>query len=128
MQSTNIGVRYIVKSVDEAIEFYQKHLGFKVVMHPAPGFAALSKDNLTLFLNEPGIGSAGQPASDGSMPEPGGWNRFQIMTSDLDAEIKRLKSEGATFKTDINTGAGGRQILLADPSGNVIELFEPRGQ
>lgn len=127
MQSTNnINVRYIVKSVDKAIEFYQKHLGFNVVMHPAPGFAALSKGNLTLFLNEPGIGSAGQAASDGSMPEPGGWSRFQIMIPDLDAEIKRLESEGASFKTGINTGAGGRQILLEDPSGNVIELFEPR--
>lgn len=128
MQSENtVGVRYIVKNVDEAVEFYCKHLGFEVLMHPVPGFAALSKDTLILFLNQPGIGSAGQAASDGTMPKPGGWNRFQVMTSDLDEDIKRLKSEGATFKTGINTGAGGRQILLEDPSGNVIELFEPRG-
>jgi len=127
MQSTNtVGVRYIVKDVEKAVKFYEKHLGFKVVMNAAPGFAALSRDNLMLFLNQPGSGSAGQPASDGSMPEPGGWSRFQIVTSDLDAEIKRLESDGASFKSGINTGAGGRQILLEDPSGNVVEIFEPR--
>lgn len=126
MTTNTVGVRYIVNNVDEAIEFYKKYLNFEVVMHPAPGFAALARGDLTLFLNQPGVGSAGQAASDGSMPEPGGWSRFQIVTPDLDAEIARLKSEGATFRTGINSGAGGRQVLLEDPSGNVVELFEPR--
>lgn len=125
MASTNtINVRYIVKSVDEAIAFYSECLDFTVDMHPAPGFAALSRDNLRLFLNEPGAGGAGQTTPDGSVPVPGGWNRFQIMTDDLDSEVKRLKAEGARFKSDIINGVGGRQILLQDPSGNLIELFE----
>lgn len=124
MESKNIGVRYIVKNVDEAIQFYTEKLGFEVQMHPAPGFAALSKGNLTLFLNEPGAGGAGHAMPDGTMPEPGGWNRFQLVVDNLDAEVKRLKAQGAHFRSDIITGKGGRQILLEDPSGNAIELFE----
>ncbi len=120
----NISVRYIVKSVDEAIHFYTEKLGFEVKMHPAPGFAALSKDALTLFLNEPGAGGAGHAMPDGTMPKPGGWNRFQIVVGDLDAEVERLKAQDVHFRSDIIIGKGGRQILLEDPSGNAVELFE----
>lgn len=121
---SKINIRYIVHNVDEAIRFYTETFGFEVAMHPAPGFAALSKDDFTLFINEPGVGGAGQAMPDGSLPQPGGWNRFQIIVSDLDAEIKRLKNQGVHFKTDIIVGKGGRQALLEDPSGNVVELFE----
>lgn len=125
MESKNsIGIRYIVKSVDEAIRFYTENLGFEVQMHPAPGFAALTKNNLTLFLNEPGAGGAGHAMPDGTMPKPGGWNRFQLVVDDLEAEVKRLKAQDVHFRSDIITGKGGRQILLEDPSGNAIELFE----
>lgn len=120
-----ISVRYIVKNTNEAIEFYTKQLGFKVEMHPAPGFAALTKSNLQLFLNQPGVGGAGQATPDGSIPQPGGWNRFQIQTDDLDADVERLKAHGVSFKSEIITAAGGRQVLVEDPSGNLIELFEP---
>lgn len=120
-----MNVRYIVNNVDDAIAFYAK-LGFKVDMHPAPGFAALSKDNLTLFLNQPGAGGAGQTMKDGAVPSPGGWNRFQLETDNLDRFVNELKSKGASFRSDIITGQGGKQALLQDPSGNLIELFEPK--
>jgi catechol 2,3-dioxygenase-like lactoylglutathione lyase family enzyme len=116
-------VRYIVDDVDEAIEFYRGNLGFEVDMHPAPGFAALSRDDLQLYLNAPGAGSAGIA---GGTPQPGGWNRFQLTVDDLDNTIEQLRDSGATFRGEIAEGAGGRQILLEDPSGNLIELFEPK--
>jgi len=112
--------RYIVHDVDACVPVYRDILGFEVKMQAA-GFAALVRGDLTLFLNQPGMGSAGKA---GGIPEPGGWNRFQIEVSDLDATIKDLKSKGATFKGDIASGAGGRQILVQDPSGNVVEFFE----
>lgn len=115
-------VRYIVRDVDEALEFYRDRLGFEVVMHPAPGFAALSRGDLQLYMNAPGAGGAGRA---GGNPEPGGWNRFQIEVDDLDAFIEELQSNDAAFRGDLVEGVGGRQILLEDPSGNVIELFEP---
>lgn len=116
-------VRYIVDDVDEAIRFYREKLGFEVDMHPAPGFAALKRDDLQLYLNAPGAGSAGIA---GGTPEPGGWNRFQLTVDDLDHTMEELRDSGARFRGDIAEGAGGRQILLEDPSGNLIELFEPK--
>lgn len=115
-------VRYIVDDVDAAIEFYRDRLGFKVDMHPAPGFAGLSHGDLTLFLNAPGAGGAGQA---GGNPQPGGWNRFQFDTDDLDGLIEQLRDAGASFRGELVEGKGGRQILVEDPSGNAIELFEP---
>jgi catechol 2,3-dioxygenase-like lactoylglutathione lyase family enzyme len=115
-------VRYIVDDVDEAIRFYRENLGFEVDMHPAPGFAALSRDDLQLYLNAPGAGSAGIA---GGTPEPGGWNRFQLTVDDLDSTIEALRDSGASFRGEVAEGAGGRQILLEDPSGNLVELFEP---
>jgi catechol 2,3-dioxygenase-like lactoylglutathione lyase family enzyme len=118
-------VRYIVTDVDEAIPFYTEMLGFEVDMHPAPGFAALSRGDLRLYLNRPGAGGAGQSMPDGSIPEPGGWNRFQIEVDDLGATVARLRDRGCQFRSDIITGQGGQQILVNDPSGNAVELFQP---
>jgi catechol 2,3-dioxygenase-like lactoylglutathione lyase family enzyme len=122
----SINVRYIVNNVDEAISFYTEKLGFKMDFHPAPGFAALSKDNLKLYLNQPGAGGAGQTMNDGAAPAPGGWNRFQIESENLDKLVTDLKNKGASFRSDIIVGQGGKQALLKDPSGNLIELFEPK--
>ena len=119
-------VRYIVKNVDEAIPFYTKMLGFKLDMHPAPGFAALSKGDLKLYLNQPGAGGAGQSMPDGAVPAPGGWNRIQFEIKDLEAYVAKLKKDKAKFRNEIVKGIGGDQILLEDPSGNLIELFEPK--
>ena len=122
-----VWVRYIVNDVDAAIEFYSR-LGFKLDMHPAPPFAALSKGELQLLLSAPsGQGGGGQAMPDGRRPEPGGWNRIQIRVQDLAHEVATLKGAGAHFRNDIVTGIGGKQILLDDPSGNPIELFEPAG-
>lgn len=116
-----VSVRYIVNDVDKAIEFYADRLGFEVDMHPAPGFAALSRDGVTLFLNAPGAGGAGIA---GGTPEPGGWNRIQITVDDLDGIDAELRESGVTFRGDLVEGIGGRQVLVEDPSGNPIELFE----
>lgn len=118
---TTVSVRYIVNSVEVAIEFYRDRLGFEVVMHPAPGFAALSHGDLRLLLNQPGAGGAGTA---GGSPQPGGWNRIQLAVEDLDATVAELREMGATFRGDAVEGAGGRQILVEDPSGNPIELFQ----
>jgi catechol 2,3-dioxygenase-like lactoylglutathione lyase family enzyme len=120
-----VNVRYIVDDVDAAISFYTGALGFKVEMHPAPGFASLSLGNLQLLLNRPGAGGAGQAMPQGQRPAPGGWNRIQIQVDDLEAKVAALKSTGARFRNDIVTGNGGKQILVEDPSGNAIELFQP---
>ena len=117
-----VKVRYIVSDVPAAIAFYRDQLGFTVEMHPAPGFAMLSFGDLHLLLNEPGAGGAGTA---GGTPEPGGWNRFQIETDDLDGLMERLRQSGASFRGQPVQGNGGRQILLEDPSGNLIELLEP---
>jgi len=119
-----ISIRYIVNDVDAAIAFYQTHLGFATKMHPAPGFAMLEKGAVRLFLNAPGAGGAGQAMPDGSMPAPGGWNRFMVEVDDLAGTVAQLRSKGATFRNGIVQGQGGKQILLEDPSGNPIELFE----
>jgi catechol 2,3-dioxygenase-like lactoylglutathione lyase family enzyme len=123
---STVSVRYIVDDVDAAIAFYTEHLGFSVVMHPGPGFAMLARGDLQLLLNTPGGGGgAGQSMPDGRRPEPGGWNRIQIHVDDLAATVASLKKSGARFRNDIVIGIGGKQILLDDPAGNAIELFEP---
>jgi catechol 2,3-dioxygenase-like lactoylglutathione lyase family enzyme len=122
----SVSVRYIVDDVDAAIAFYTHHLGFDEDTHPAPTFAMLSRGDLRLLLSQPsGAGGGGQAMADGTTPEPGGWNRFSLEVSDLAATVKQLRAAGAHFRNDIVTGVGGRQILLDDPSGNPIELFEP---
>ncbi len=120
-----VSVRYIVLDVDAAIAFYTRHLGFKVDMHPAPAFAMISRGDLRLMLSAPtGQGGGAQPLLDGRRPEPGGWNRIQLETTDLDRDVETLRQADVHFRNDIVTGIGGRQILLDDPSGNPIELFE----
>jgi len=120
-----VSVRYIVDDVDAAVDFYTSHLGFEVKMRPAPGFAMLARESFTLLLNAPGAGGAGQTLPDGSVPAPGGWNRFQIEVDDLDGTVSRLREAGASFRSDIISGRGGRQALLQDPAGNLVELFQP---
>jgi catechol 2,3-dioxygenase-like lactoylglutathione lyase family enzyme len=119
-----VSVRYIVTDVEAAIRFYTDLLGFRLDMHPAPGFAALSKGNLRLLLNRPGAGGAGQEVTGGT-PQPGGWSRFQFPVEDLAATVARLKQAGARFRGDIVVGNGGSQCLVEDPAGNPIELFQP---
>jgi len=121
-----VQVRYIVNDVDAAIAFYCQNLGFTEVMHPAPAFAMLMRGDLRLVLSAPNpAGGGGQPMPDGRNQEPGGWNRFVIEVSDLDATVETLREAGARFRNDIVTGVGGKQILLEDPSGNPVELFQP---
>ena len=120
-----VSVRYIVNDVEEAIAFYTERLGFRVELNPAPGFAVLSRGDLHLLLNEPGAGGAGQPMPDGREPKPGGWNRIQLEVDDLAGEVGAIRDAGARFRNEIVEGRGGKQILLEDPSGNPIELFEP---
>jgi len=122
---SKVNVRYIVSDVDKAIPFYTDMLGFKLDMHPAPGFASLSRGDLQLLLNRPGAGGAGQAMPDSQLPAPGGWNRVQIEVADLEATVEKLKRTGARFRNEIVTGNGGKQILIEDPSGNPIELFQP---
>src|SRR5712671_3117081 len=121
-----VSVRYIVDDVDKAIAFYSELLDFQVVMHPAATFAMLSRGDLRLVLSAPGGGpGGGQAMPDGRVPEPGGWNRFQLEVSNIEAAVERLRQAGVHFRNDIVAGVGGKQILLDDPSGNPIELFEP---
>jgi catechol 2,3-dioxygenase-like lactoylglutathione lyase family enzyme len=125
----SVQVRYIVNDVDAALAFYCGQLGFSEVMHPAPTFAMLARGDLRLVLSAPsGAGGGGQAMPDGRVPEPGGWNRFAIEVDDLDALVATLRVAGARFRNDIVTGVGGKQILLDDPSGNPIELFQPTRQ
>jgi catechol 2,3-dioxygenase-like lactoylglutathione lyase family enzyme len=124
---TTVRVRYIVDDVEAAIGFYRDLLGFDLEMHPAPGFAMLARGDLHLLLSAPsGEGGGGQVMPDGRRPEPGGWNRFSMEVSDLPAEVERLKEAGVTFRNEVVTGVGGDQVLVEDPSGNPVELFEPR--
>lgn len=124
-----VSVRYIVDDVDAAVAFYTDHLGFDVETQPAPGFAILTRGDLRLLLNAPnGPGGAAQPMPDGRRPEPGGWNRIQLEVADLAGEVEALRNAGARFRNEIVTGRGGKQILLDDPAGNPIELFEPPRQ
>lgn len=121
-----VSVRYIVHDVDAAIAFYRDHLGFEELMHPAPTFAMLARGDLRLALSAPGgPGGGGQAMPDGQVPTPGGWNRFSIEVSDLAATVDRLRAAGVSFRSDLITGVGGNQVLIEDPSGNPVELFEP---
>jgi catechol 2,3-dioxygenase-like lactoylglutathione lyase family enzyme len=122
----SVSVRYIVDDVDRAIDFYTAHLGFEEVMHPAPTFAMLRRGELRFVLSAPGGGpGGGQSMPDGSVPAPGGWNRIQIEVEDLDATVARLRDAGAHFRNEIVEGVGGRQVIVEDPAGNPIELFQP---
>jgi catechol 2,3-dioxygenase-like lactoylglutathione lyase family enzyme len=121
-----VSVRYIVDDVDAAITFYCTHLGFHEDMHPGPSFAMLSRGDLRLVLSRPGGGpGGGQAMPDGRLPEPGGWNRFSLEVADLEATIAVLRTAGVHFRNEMVVGVGGRQVLIDDPSGNPIELFEP---
>ena len=121
-----VQVRYIVNDVDAAINFYCQHLGFHEDMHPAPSFAMLSRGDLRLVLNSPGgPGGGSQAMPDGTRPTPGGWNRFTLEVTDLSATVDALRKAGVRFRNEIVTGVGGKQILVEDPSGNPVELFEP---
>ncbi len=123
---STVQVRYIVNDVDAAIPFYTEQLGFRLEMHPAPAFAMLSRGDLRLVLSAPNpAGGGGQSMPDGTKPQPGGWNRFSIEVSDLAATVDQLRRAGAHFRNEIVTGVGGKQIILEDPSGNPIELFQP---
>jgi len=121
-----VSVRYMVDDVDTAIDFYTQHLGFTLRMSAAPAFADVVRGKLRLLLSGP-TSSAGRPMPDGTQPAPGGWNRIHLIVSDIAAEVDQLRAAGLTFRNDIVAGPGGQQILLEDPSGNVVELFQPAG-
>jgi catechol 2,3-dioxygenase-like lactoylglutathione lyase family enzyme len=122
----SVSVRYIVDDVDAAIAFYCGHLGFREVARPAPTFAMLVRGDLRLVLSAPGgPGGGGQAMPDGRVPEPGGWNRFQLEVTDLAATVAALRQQGTRFRNDIVVGVGGKQVLVEDPAGNPVELFEP---
>ncbi|HKA84708.1 MAG TPA: VOC family protein [Acidimicrobiales bacterium] len=121
-----VNVRYMVDDVDAALDFYTTHLGFSVRMSAAPAFADVIRGHLRLLLSGP-ASSAGRPMADGEKPGPGGWNRIHFIVDDISGEVARLKAEGLHFRNEIVTGPGGKQILLEDPSGNYVELFQPAG-
>ena len=121
-----VSVRYIVDDVDAAIDFYCRELGFHEVMHPAPSFAMLSLGDLRLVLSAPGGGpGGGQAMATGAMPQPGGWNRFQLEVPDIETTVAVLRDHGVSLRSDIITGVGGKQVIVDDPAGNPVELFEP---
>lgn len=124
MTNDTVNVRYMVSDVEQAIAFYTRLLGFEVLTSAVPAFADVQRGNLRLLLSGP-ASSAGRAMPDGETPGPGGWNRIHFIVDDLEAEVERLRGEGATFRNEILRGPGGKQILLLDPSGNVVELFEP---
>ena len=124
MQDDTVNVRYMVDDVQESIDFYTKHLGFELLSSAPPAFADVKRGNLRLLLAGP-KSSAGRPMADGEKPGPGGWNRVHFIVDDIEAEVSRLRDAGARFRNDIIEGPGGKQILLLDPSGNVVELFQP---
>jgi catechol 2,3-dioxygenase-like lactoylglutathione lyase family enzyme len=121
-----VSIRYIVDDVDTAIRFYVDHLGFQEVMHPAPAFAMLARDELRLVLSKPGGGPGGGAAlPDGTLPTPGGWNRFAIEVENVSALLATLTSAGVRARSEVIEGVGGRQVIIDDPSGNPVELFQP---
>jgi catechol 2,3-dioxygenase-like lactoylglutathione lyase family enzyme len=119
-----VNVRYMVDDVESAVAFYTKFLDFEVLTSFAPAFADVARGNLRLLLSGP-TSSAGRPMPDGTKPGPGGWNRIHLVVDDIEAEVARLRDAGARFRNDVLQGPGGKQILLQDPSGNVVELFQP---
>ncbi len=123
-QDDQVSVRYMVSDVAEAVEFYSTHFGFRPRSVTLPAFADVTRDNLRLLLSGP-TSAAGRPMADGAVPGPGGWNRIHFVTADLDGEIARLQAAGVRFRNDTVSGPGGRQVLVEDPSGNLIELFQP---
>ena len=120
-----VHVRYMVEDVAAAVNFYTSHLGFRLLSNYAPAFADVQRGNLRLLLSGP-TSSAGRPMPDGRQPGPGGWNRIHLLVGDIDLEVARLRAAGVSFRNDVVSGPGGKQILLEDPSGNPIELFQPR--
>ena len=124
MTSATVNVRYMVDDVEAAVAWYTRHLGFTVISSHAPAFADVRRDALRLLLSGP-KSSAGRAMPDGEQPKPGGWNRIHLIVDDRPAEVARLRAEGARFRNDIVTGPGGAQILLIDPSGNLVEFFQP---
>jgi catechol 2,3-dioxygenase-like lactoylglutathione lyase family enzyme len=125
MKTDQVNVRYMVEDVDAAIEFYTKYLGFTLGTNASPAFADVTRGNLRLLLSGR-KSSAGRPMPDGTLPFPGGWNRIEFVVENLASEVAKLKAEGLHFRNEIVNGAGGSQILLVDPSGNLIELFQPK--
>lgn len=126
MKLNMLMVRYIVNDVDVAIAFYTRHLGFRVTAQSGPNFAILEREGLQMVLSPPkGPGGGSQPMPDGRRPEPGGWNRIIVQSSNLEGDVEALKKAGVKFRNELVAGPGGRQILLEDPSGNPVELFEP---
>lgn len=125
---SQVNVRYIVTDMDEAVAFYTDVFGFQVKMHPGPSFAMLDRGDLRLLLNTPsGPGGASQPMPDGRRPEPGGWSRFQLAVDDLDRAVEDVRTHGASLRSGVMEGQAGRQVIVDDPSGNAIELFEYAG-
>lgn len=121
-----VSVRYIVSELEPALAFYTGHLGFEIELHPAPTFAMLRRGELRLLLSVPSTqGGGGQTLADGRLPEPGGWNRFQLEVEDLPGTVESLRRAGVQFRSDLITGIGGNQVIVEDPSGNPIELFQP---
>ena len=127
MNTDHVNIRYMVEDVDAAVEFYTKYLGFTPGTNAAPAFADVTRGNLRLLLSGR-KSSAGRAMPDGTLPFPGGWNRIELVVKDLNSEVEKLKAKGLHFRNDIITGPGGSQILLIDPSGNFIELFEPKNE
>ncbi len=124
MPDAFVNVRYMVDDVEAAIAWYTQHLGFEVISSAAPAFADVKRGSLRLLLSGP-KSSAGRPMPDGEQPKPGGWNRIHLVVDDLEAEVARLRAAGVRFRNDVVTGPGGAQILVQDPSGNFVELFQP---
>jgi catechol 2,3-dioxygenase-like lactoylglutathione lyase family enzyme len=124
MPAETVNVRYMVDDVEAAVAWYTKHLGFRLLSNQAPAFADVTRGSLRLLLSGP-VSSAGRAMPDGERPKPGGWNRIHLAVEDLQAEVARLRAAGVRFRNDVVTGPGGSQILLIDPSGNYVELFQP---
>ena len=122
-----VNVRYMVDDVEAAVDFYTRHFGFTLRTSAAPAFADVTRGRLRVLLSGP-ASSAGRPMPDGRVPEPGGWNRLHFVVSDLDAEVERLRAAGVTFRNEVISGPGGHQVVLDDPAGNPIELFQPRNE
>jgi catechol 2,3-dioxygenase-like lactoylglutathione lyase family enzyme len=125
MSDDLVSVRYLVDDVETSLDFYTTHFGFTVLSNPGPPFADVVRGNLRLLLSGP-ASSAARPMPDGRQPEPGGWNRIHLIVEDIDAEVERLRAVGVPFRNDVVSGPGGRQVVVDDPSGNPIELFQPR--